>query len=262
MSEALDRLQKLGAQKIHEDTHIPIKHVQAILHGSFEGFTKVQFLGFVSILEKEYDLELEGLKESGEEFFVQKNITTEDDPLFVSQNQKKKKNTTALYAALTVGIFIVAIMISLFSSSESDSLEPAVDNSVIESVEKSIVVENNSSKDDENSTLIEVEKVQKEAKKEAARIRSFKIVPRTKVWFGYIDVGTNKHYQKTLKGEIELDPAKVWLLLFGHGHIDIYLNEELVPFKSHENLRFLYKNGTVKAISASEFKTLNRGRKW
>jgi len=37
MSEALDRLKKLGAQKIYEDTHIPINQVQAILYENFDG---------------------------------------------------------------------------------------------------------------------------------------------------------------------------------------------------------------------------------
>ena len=91
MSEALERLQKLGAQKIYEDTHIPIKHVQAILHESFEGFSKVQFLGFISILEKEYSLELQELHEKGAEYFVEKNISTEGDSLFISQQKRVKK---------------------------------------------------------------------------------------------------------------------------------------------------------------------------
>ncbi|MDQ7066722.1 MAG: hypothetical protein Q9M40_01260 [Sulfurimonas sp.] len=91
---------------------------------------------------------------------------------------------------------------------------------------------------------------------------SFKIRAKSKVWFGYIDVVTNKKSQKTFKGEIDLDPTKKWLLIFGHGYIDMFIDGKKVEINSRDNTHYLYENGSVKAITADEFKKLNRGSKW
>lgn len=69
MSSDLEKLKEIGAQKIFEQTHITKEHIQAILHKSFEGLTKVQFQGFVSILEREYQVDLKDLKSDASEFY-------------------------------------------------------------------------------------------------------------------------------------------------------------------------------------------------
>ncbi|WP_434657458.1 hypothetical protein [Sulfurimonas sp. NW9] len=79
---------------------------------------------------------------------------------------------------------------------------------------------------------------------------------------GYIDVATNKKYQKTFTGEFDLDPDKEWLLIFGHGYIDIVTDTEKKKFNSKKTLRLLYKEGAVKELTFEEFKRLNRGSSW
>lgn len=93
MSKDLKKLKSLGAQKIHEDTHIALRYVQSVIYESFEGLTKVQFLGFISILEREYQLDLSLLKIKGLEYF-------EDDAshgkVFVVP-EKKNKFCSSIY---------------------------------------------------------------------------------------------------------------------------------------------------------------------
>lgn len=52
VNEGFEKLGTIGAQKINEKTHISKYHVQALLHNNFDDMTKIQFLGFVSILER------------------------------------------------------------------------------------------------------------------------------------------------------------------------------------------------------------------
>ena len=92
MSDGLDKLKAIGAQKIHEKTHIARIHVQAILHNSFEGITKIQFLGFISILEREYSVKLDELKARGLEYFGGETSQESDDiepHVFVTPKKKK-----------------------------------------------------------------------------------------------------------------------------------------------------------------------------
>lgn len=259
MSEELEKLQELGAQKISEDTHIPIKHVQAILHSSFEGFSKVQFIGFISIIEREYSLDLKDIRESGEEFFIEKNISGTDSSLFVSENNQQKNSKVIFYALLVFVLFIIAIGLNYTSSSESPQSVHKVDNTIINSIKEDVVIEKNTTNSENNITTAESEN---NTTVEENLDKSFEIVAKSKVWFGYIDVQTHKHYQKTFTGSIDLDPDKEWLLLFGHGYINMFINSKARKFKTYNNLRFLYKDGELTAISKEEFKKLNRGHSW
>ncbi|CAI6157506.1 MAG: hypothetical protein SPLUMA2_SPLUMAMAG2_00690 [uncultured Sulfurimonas sp.] len=264
MSEELAKLKSLGAQKIYEDTHIPVLHVKSIFEHNFAKLQRVQFLGFVSILEREYSLNLSSLKASGIAFFDEKDATSLEEGLFVVPNEKKK-TTNVIYLLIAIGIVIVVYQLGYFG--EEKPKEKKVDNALIQKVQKTIkpvkiVEELNTTKVNNITktklTVIEVPEVVVKVAK------SFKIFTKSKVWFGYIDVETNQKKQKTFRGEIDLDPNKKWLLLFGHGHnIDMFVNGELVKLRSrYYDIRFLYENSTVKMISLEEFKRLNRGRKW
>jgi len=267
MDEELQILQGIGAQKIYEATHIPIKYVQSILHGSFEGFSKVQFIGFISILEREYQQDLSKITRLGLAYFNEKKEQSSEEGLFVVP-QKKKRNKF-LYLLIIVVIFVIVLFLK-FTTFNDTLAETSIDDTLIETVKKNIepiaievdqniTLETNAFIDEVNVTT--EEKVVEIVKPQAIE-RSFKIVSKSKVWFGYIDVRTNKHYQRVMRGEKNLDPSKTWLLLFGHGYINMYVNGELQKFSSRSKVRFLYKNNRLTPVTIREFKKLNKGRKW
>ncbi|QOP46435.1 hypothetical protein [Sulfurimonas paralvinellae] len=267
MSDALERLKDIGAQKIYEDTHIPVEHVQAILYESFDGLSKVQFVGFVSILEREYDEDLSSTRSRGIGYFDEKNNSDAlitDETIF--KPSSKKKNLTIIYIVIAIILFIVAIFYTTKSADES--MQNALnEHQIIQDVKKNIVVETNSSEEnasDENTTAVSVDANVTAVKipEPKAVVHSLKINARTKVWMGYIDVATDKKYQKTFEGEFELDPSKEWLLYFGHGYIDVIVDGKKEVFSSKDTLRLHYQEGRISKISLNEFKKLNRGSAW
>jgi len=256
MSEELHKLQRIGAQKIHEKTHIPIQHIQEILQSDFSSFSRVQFLGFISILEREYNENLSAHKAFGMSYFDELEKQTSSS-LTISPAEKKSKKS--LYLTIVVILFIV-IFVLQYTVFTQKVQETEVDDTLIENVEKSIQPKKEDNQTQElNSTKEVLVKVQTP---EVKITKSFKITSKSKVWFGYIDVLTNKKRQKTFQGEFELDPNKEWLLRFGHGFINMYINGEVVKFNSRDITRFLYKDGELQAINSAEFKKLNRGSSW
>ena len=265
-SDGVQKLQEVGAQKIYEDTHIPVDQIQAILHESFEGLEKVQFIGFVSILEREYGVDLSELKQKGIVFYNEKKSTDTitEDGIFIAP--KKQKNFTLFYILLALVALIVALYYTVEYADKNMKNSQFEENITAGSVNKElqkIAADVNISKKDENKTLQDVNTTQKSAVKvEKAVQKSLKIIARSKVWMGYIDVETNKKYQKTFTGEFDLDPNKEWLLIFGHGYIDVIVDAEKKEFNLKTTLRLLYKNGTITQLSVDEFKRLNRGHSW
>ena len=267
MSEALERLKDIGAQKIYEDTHIPVEHVQAILYESFDGLNKIQFIGFISILEREYGEDLSAIRSRGIGYFDEKNAPNEaitDDAIFKAS--ASKKNLTVIYLLGAIVLFIIAIIYTMQSANES--MDKAIqENKIIENVKKNIVVDANISdtnSSDENRSIVADTNITESVKivEPKAVTHTLKIIARTKVWLGYIDVATDKKYQKTFEGEFDLDPAKEWLLYFGHGYIDVIVDGKKEEFSSKNTLRLHYQDGQIETISINDFRKLNRGNTW
>ena len=276
MSEDYEALKKIGIQKIHEDTHIAIVHIKAVMNEEYGAIDKVQFFGFLSILEREYSLNLDDLRVKAKEYFKEQNSnSTSENGVFIVP--KKSKKFTQLYILLIIIAFVGVILLTLNFSSKDDKIEvQSVENVIIQKVKddiKSAKVENsiselNSSSIDVNTTAVQKlkkEELEKVIPKEIVvkkELQPFKIIAKSKVWTGYIEVKTNKKYSKIVKDTLSLNRDKDWLVVLGHSHVTIEANGKKSSFSTNGQLRLLYKDGKVEKISLKEFKKLNRGRKW
>jgi len=272
MSDGMTTLKSIGAQKIHEQTHIARQHAQAILHESFDDMTRVQFLGFISILEREYGLNLDELKLSAEEYYTQENSHAQDvKKVFVVPERKKRY--TLVYLAVAAIVFVVAVLFNMNSSSSSsqeikievlnneaiDDAKVNIQNTdsdiVLEVLEVNVTAEEDIVTDEINVTIEEIVEP-------VAVVKSLKILPTKRLWLGYMDIETRKKKQTTFKGELDLDPTKDWLFTLGHGHVDVEIDGKIIKFKSRYNIKLLYKDSEIKKIDFKEYKKINRGTKW
>ena len=137
MSEHFDKLRSIGPQKIHENTHISRLHVEGILDEDFTKMTKIQLFGFISILEREYGLDLDPLKNLANKYFqdIKDEEGEEDVKVFLAP--KRKRNLTPIYLLVVVVIFISIMFISMSGSKSKEELAP-IDNRVIESAKSTI----------------------------------------------------------------------------------------------------------------------------
>lgn len=276
MQDNLKILRDLGAHKIHSDTHISREFVQALIHESFEDLQSVQFFGFVSIIERTYGLDLTELSDKGRAYFKERDAKfTEDKKVFVVA--KKKKNNTFLSFSIIIIILLSFLYYSFVYVNSLEETTVVIDNSKIEDAQKNLdiipqkeltlVVDENKSNNillsQEINTTKELAEVQTPVKLEEVKVvRSLKILPKHKIWAGYINIATNQKYQKVFKKEFAIDTSKDWLLLFGKGKAKLEINGEVKKFSSKQNMRFKYVNGKFEKITITEFKILNKGRKW
>ena len=279
MSDGFNKLKELGAQKIHENTHITKEHVQAILHNSFDGMNKIQFLGFVAILERDYNVDLSDLKIKGLEYFVNVSPEPEDsDTVFV---EKSKTNFT-LYIVVILVIIVGGAFFILNKTflNEAQTKIEKIDDSVIENVQsnllqdsKKIIEENSSMKINKSVTKTEKLKPQTIDKtdiKEPITSKpdvlepngSLKVIPHTKLWMGYTDLKQNKKYQKLFTDELSLDSNTDWLLNLGHGNVSFELNGKRIDYNSIKNMKFLYKDGNLTQITYKKFTNIKTEHKW
>lgn len=261
MNEGLVKLREIGAQKISEKTYIPVEHIQAILHESYDGLNKVQFIGFISILEREYGLDLESVKLQGITHFDGEQVT-EDESIFIQPEPKHNKKL--IFIVIAAIVFFLFFFV--FYDDSKESVKPAInENEVIQKVKEQVVEEANTTTIEQNNTKLSVaepmEEEQPAAQEEVVK-KSFVIKTNKKLWIGYIELETNKKSQTVFSKEFTLDPNKDWLLTLGHGYVDFEINGKTYSYKSQKGLKFLYKDGELRSISLAEFKKLNRGYVW
>lgn len=305
MSIGLDKLKSIGVQKIHEATHISTKYIQDIFHENFEEMHQVQFLGFISILEREYNIDLRELRNSGFDYFGTKIKYTKDAEIYKTFSRKKKRNLRSVYVSIALVVFILFSFVSIRSLSSSYTESQLVDNSAIESAKNKIYIASNEANasnevnrsNEQNSTVVAVEnnqtiltneqnktalildynqtklakeqnqtvstkdqnKTVKISEQKPSLTHSFKIIPKYKIWLGFVDLNTSKKSDKTFSDELVLDPNKDWALSFGHGFVDIELDGTVKKFAKKERLHLQYKNKELKEISFDEYKALGKG---
>ena len=248
--DGYEKLKEIGSQKIHEDTHIPKEYTRGLVKASFVNMNKIQFIGFISILEREYSINLDTLKEEGLEYFEDNTREyTIAKKVFVPP--AKKKSYAKYYVVAAIIIFVIVILSNLTPSLKTQSIDSRLDNSNIQNATQSI------------APKIEQVMLDEEAKKEKKRLAAtFKILPKTILWVGYINLDTGEKSQTTIDDELVLNPHAHWLLTLGHGNVDFDINGKLEQFQTSRNLRFVFKDGELKKIRTAEFIRLNKGEKW
>jgi len=267
----LEKLQSIGAHKIFETTHIAKKFVEDILNQKFSSMNKVQFTGFISILEREYNIDLHELHEAYlKSLGLQESGTQE--PFVVSKHDDEGTSTTK-YAYAVVGLLVIGAFFMLFKPSspektETVSLPKTLKTSPIKNELNNSTIEeaklNLTSLDEGTDTkkVIVVEEKKIESVVEPTHTSRFVVAPRSKLWIGIVDLETYKRSQKMSSNSFELDPDKEWLLVMGHGFVNFEVNGEEKKYKDENKVWFAYENGSLSKLSRAEFKEKNRGKAW
>ncbi len=265
----LEKLKKIGAHKIYEQTHIAKKFVQDILNEDFSSLNKMQFSGFVSILEREYDVDLQELSDAYG-LPTKKHEEIKQEPFTVSSADDEPKSGKKSTFYIILGLFVFALVILLLSFLTSSSDTPVVEEvKEVKEVAKEKVTELNnttiqeaknnlSPKDDalNEEEVVEVKSI------EPVLISKFLVTPRTNLWVGIVNLDNFKRSQKLGSSPFELNANKEWLLVMGHGFVDFEVNGEEKSFSDKNKVWYAYEDGTLTKITRSQFKEKNRGKAW
>jgi hypothetical protein len=264
MSEDFDKLKAIGAQKIYEKTHIARASIELILNKSFDKLPKVQFRGFIAILERDYKVNLQDILAEFEAHTAKDEEIVQYIKIDTKEYGKfdKKVIVAALLATLLVGYFII----SSFTHSSTEVVE--LNNSEIETA-KANIERNESVVTDVNSSEINTSAENNVStvapvvtKPTATTTTKFEIIPGKKLWFAYVDMQDFKQTQMTIRNNFDLNASKNYLLEMGHGILKMDFGGEIKEFNENKKKYFKFENGTLNEISRDEFKNLNKGKAW
>ena len=262
MSEDFDKLKAIGAQKIYEKTHIARANIELILNKSFDKLPKVQFRGFIAILERDYKVnlqdvlaEFEAHTAKDEEIVQYIKIDTKEYGKF-----DKKLVLSALFITLIVGYFII----SSLTHTTTDTTTVELNNSEIDTAKANLernetaVTDVNSS--DSNATVENNTSITTPSPLVAAKTIKLEIIPTKNLWMTYTDMQDFKQTQVTIRENFDLNASKNYLLEMGHGLLKIDLGSEVKEYNEKKKKYFKFENGSLSEITRDEFKALNKGK--
>jgi len=266
----LEKLQSIGAHKIFEQTHIVKKFVEDILNQKFSSMSKIQFHGFISILEREYNIDLHELQEAYAASSATPDIQGKE-PFVVSEQDSADTSSTNKKAYIFVGILVLGALFMLLKPESTPQEKPQIQDAqkievtTIDNELNNSTIEEarlNLTNLDTNKEVVTPVEPKVEVVVEPVHTSKFEIKPRSKLWIGIVDLETFKRTQKMSADSFELDPDKEWLLVMGHGYVNFEVNGEEKKYKDENKVWFGYENGRLSKLTRSEFKEKNRGKAW
>ena len=271
MSEELKIIKELGLAKVCEETHIAKRHIQALIDEDYSILSKVQFLGFISILERDYHIDLSEFKARGLEYYIQIAAPKVADAFIDS---RPKKSSKGIYIFIVLAIFAGVTYLSIdFSSTTSDTKSHETQSVVQEiealveenTIDQQLILDNNVSEVIQESQELNAttqETPSEVSQPVVAKAEKIKIIVQKKTWFGYIDLATQTKDQKVFSNTFELDGSKDWLMRMGHKSVKVEIDGKEQVIDTKKSMQFLYKDGLLTQISLSEFAKLNEGKEW
>lgn len=267
--KTFEDLKSLGANVIHEQTHIARAKIEAVLNKSFADLTRVQFMGFISILEREYSMDLSAMRQEYDEFMQTHLDVVIQKESVILQAQSKSRQKWVLGGVVAIALLIligwmIQGRLSIAPSEEviklsSGNVEVVDENIDIAPVEINStvvlpIVETNITipQRDTNVSTKPVTTIE----------NAISIKPMAKVWMGILDLTTGTKSQKTTMDTIVLDKTKSTLYMFGHGRLEIITPDGTKIFKNRNAVWFTYENGQLKQINEKEFEAKNNGVAW
>jgi len=259
-----DLFEKFSIEEINKKTKISPIALRYIKNKEFTKIQRVKFIGFVRIIEKEFNIDLSELIEEYNQATQHTDTTTQNEPAV--ELKEPKKHNTLILLILAIVLFAIGAYL-LYKQYESIKGNPAKTisnnylplekNSTNESTDNVMTTENSFQKEtnktsDKNSTLNETSNKQNTSqhitsKDKKALPKTIEIYPNEKVWFKAINLDNNKTVQYLTSNPKTLNGGN-WYIKFGHGNITISYGNQTITPKTKKIVRILFKNGKIKFL--------------
>jgi hypothetical protein len=278
--KTFEDLQNLGVDALYDHTHIARHQIELILNKSFDSFSRMQFMGFISILEREYKIDLSSLRE---EYEAQNPIV----PSFTSAASldvlQAPSTSRSKWIAGGIGAILLLLIITSMTQGELSSAPKEevmkLKTAPIEVVDYNATAENNITTVEANTTESNLSEINKSntanviiTPEENLSITSeqqgidfgpaLSIKPTSKVWVGMMDLDSGKKTQRKTSEPIVIDTTKKWLFIFGHGRLKIITSDGDRILKERNAVWFAYENGSLKQLNREQFEEKNHGSRW
>ena len=302
MDKDIKALEKIGLHEVCKKTHIEVKQLEHMINADYGKLNKINTLGFVKILSREYKIDFSQWLEGFEAYWREHKSDEEmrKEKIFVRAKSDKKsgKGFWIFFVMLMIagGIIFISFfkneidILALWDKAKSETIGSGFQNAPIVQetatslgikVEEKITVEANSSNTTVEAVVVPIVPVNEVALTTIAEnndsnkstlidtplvkdVPSNKamIIPTRKIWIGTIMLENGSRKESSNDKTLMIDLSKRQLIKTGNGYFKLSYDGSVEDFTEQGSTRFLVENGTIKKISEEIFIQVNQGKTW
>ncbi|GAB6074530.1 hypothetical protein [Nautilia lithotrophica] len=260
---ANDFFEQYSIEIINKRTRISPISLRYIKNKEFEKIQRVKFLGFIRIIEKEFNVDLSELIE---EYNQATNHTiTSSSNINETKLQEPKKHNTLMLSILAVVLFSLGayLLYNKYNSLKSSNINELNKTTFIPTDENT-TSQQPLQEQDNNSKQINIEKntsfsnvsniksqpIAKEQTNNTPKTtipKNIEIYPNEKVWFKAINLDNNKTLEYLTSNPKTLIGPN-WYVKFGHGNITINYGNQTITPDTKKIVRILFQNGKIEYL--------------
>lgn len=299
MDKDIKILEKIGLHDVCKKTHIEVKQLEYMINADYGKLNKINTLGFVKILSREYKIDftqwLEGFNDYWKEHKSDEDLRKEK--IFVRANSDKGMGKG-------VWIFLIVVLIGgaiaffsvfnhqidileLWNKAKSETsitgfqnppvvqeaattlgvkveervIESNSTNATVEAVVVPIVETQQSVPSNESNETNKSSLMDTPLVKDVPKNQAM-IMPTRKIWVGMIALENGTRKESSSDKTITIDLSKRQLIKTGNGYFKLSYDGSIEDFTEQGSTRFLVENGTIKKISEEVFVQMNQGKNW
>lgn len=276
--DALEKLRQIGIKKINTETRISIGVIDNILQKRFDKIQRVWIVGFLPILEREYDVDLSQWLEEYDAYHLEHQEAMTNDTYKIREleldtqkqkydNFKKSISSSALKQIIVVTfgiccVIVVFILLKLYTFSDSSSWEYSIVEKPFEADDgvKNQGIYNNIATTDQNTSIgekknssIDIDKIIASNEIEV-KDGEVLIIPKGELWFQILNLETKQKQDRTIRDPYLLKiPSQKSVVIFGHKGFDLKYKNKLQKYDGGDPIRFVTENNSLKYIRYAEY---------
>ena len=296
-----DILEENSIKTISQKTKIAEDNLEKLLAKNFDGLKKVKTLGFISIIEREYNADLEALREEAYTYYSE--IGEDKSNTLGIPIIEEKKGKSKFFMVLILGLlayatwyfftqfdkkhlremipFIDEAMIENFMGEtevKSDALEAlSIGNAITQSTEEkkldapleeesviqTTTQEANESLESISSDTLEVTQTVEDIAPESAVRKVVSIVPTNRLWFGVINMETMQREHFSISDTYELDVSdKKWLVATSSAPFSLQAFNATQEFNDAKEHYFKIDADSIEMLSKNDYIALGGWPQW
>ncbi|MDR2342754.1 MAG: hypothetical protein LBD84_06930 [Campylobacteraceae bacterium] len=276
--DGIEKLEDIGLREVSRKTYIELNYLKLMVNKEFSSLQRVKTLGFIKIIQREYDINMDDWIKEFEEYFQQNNYgkSKEQESDAILEPRKNTKQGKGIYTFFAI-IFLILFMIFAYSFTrgrtghiesipivsnitiENDTAEDISDDIDVKQLDDITINEDSIISITDEESANETNDIQQQTFKNTKAT----ISPNITLWIGIIELATSKKYSYLQEHDMDIDLNKEQLVITGHG--DFTLKTKNSPNKTFDPRKktfFYVAEGKIEEIKENEFLLLNGGRSW
>ena len=278
-----DILEENSVRAISQKTKISEDNLENLLNKNFDALKKIKTLGFISIIEREYNADLNALREEAKEYYDnvrEDQSVTLGRPIMEEKKGKSKFFMLVIFALLGYATWY---FLTQFDKKNLSGMIPFIDESTIESFLGDKKVQS-SDVEDLSIAKVNVDTVpEKQDAEVVAQVdnsvemtqtveditpvgvtkKIVSIVPVHRLWFGLVNADTKAREHFSVSETFELDVSrKSWLVATSSAAFSLQEGDETKEFNDAKEHYFKIDANGIEVLNKSDYIALGGWPQW